>query len=295
MGLKMEDIDYARVKDDILQEDYNHEDFICSQLEKLPLFSIWDSCFQVAFDMLYCGSIPDCINGLNKEELEAAADDNPNETFIALLQPVQLWLSDKILIAMKKNEIKPILLSISIDGKIDVKRTYVDLVALRYWFTFRGIDLSHDYDTYFLDHYQDTIGRIYALIIKEVKYLSGIIYEPQSRIHKYYDDKVNWEEKYLNLKIENRRLKAGNTQNIRPHGNIERFAKNREQILGAALSVIIQWPVQCQNISGKFEATKIAKLVDDKSYLFWPETREPPLSLEKMEREINKWINKSGK
>jgi hypothetical protein len=79
------------------------------------------------------------------------------------------------------------------------------------------------------------------------------------------------------------------------HGNTERFALNREQILGASLSVITQWPKQCQNSSGKFEATKIARLVDEKALLFWPETGEPPLSREKMEREISKWINKIGK
>lgn len=81
----------------------------------------------------------------------------------------------------------------------------------------------------------------------------------------------------------------------KPHGNTERFAQNREQILGAALSVITQWTEQCKNSSGKFEATKIAKLIDEKSLLFWSETGEPPLSLEKMEREISKWINKTGK
>jgi hypothetical protein len=79
------------------------------------------------------------------------------------------------------------------------------------------------------------------------------------------------------------------------HGNTERFALNREQVIGAALSVITQWPKQCQNSSGKFEATKIAGLVDEKALLFWPETGQPPLSREKIEREISKWINKSGK
>jgi hypothetical protein len=81
----------------------------------------------------------------------------------------------------------------------------------------------------------------------------------------------------------------------KPHGNTELNAQKREQILGAALSVVTQWADQCQNSSGKFEATKIAKLIDEKSPLFWSATGEPPLSLEKMEREISKWINKIGK
>jgi hypothetical protein len=82
-----------------------------------------------------------------------------------------------------------------------------------------------------------------------------------------------------------------NSTATKPHGNAERFAKQREEVLGAALSVITQWPTECQNSSGKFEATKIAKLVDQKSLLYWPKTGEAPLGLEKMEREISKWIN----
>jgi hypothetical protein len=62
--------------------------------------------------------------------------------------------------------------------------------------------------------------------------------------------------------------------------------------LGAALSAITHWTEQCKNNSGKFEAAKIARLVDAKSFLFWPETGEPPLNLQKMEREISKWINR---
>jgi hypothetical protein len=79
------------------------------------------------------------------------------------------------------------------------------------------------------------------------------------------------------------------------HGNTERFAQNREKILGAALYVITQWPNHCHNSSGKFEATKIAEMIDSKSGLFWPDSGEPPLSREKMEREISKWINKIGR
>lgn len=78
----------------------------------------------------------------------------------------------------------------------------------------------------------------------------------------------------------------------KPHGNAERYSGYREQILGAALSVIAHWPEQCKNNSGKFEAAKIAKLVDAKSFLFWPKTGDPPLTLQKMERVISKWINR---
>ncbi len=85
---------------------------------------------------------------------------------------------------------------------------------------------------------------------------------------------------------------VGKKTATKPHGNTERFAKNREEILGAALSVITQCPEKCKNDSGKFEATKIAKLVDEKAYKYWPITHEPPLCRAKMEDEIGKWMNK---
>lgn len=81
----------------------------------------------------------------------------------------------------------------------------------------------------------------------------------------------------------------------KPHGNTEINAQKREQILGAAMSVLANWPEQCRNSAGKFEATKIATRIDEKSLLYWPKTGEPPLSREKMEREISKWIKMAGK
>jgi hypothetical protein len=77
-----------------------------------------------------------------------------------------------------------------------------------------------------------------------------------------------------------------------PHGNRKRFASPREEILGAALSVIYNWPEQCQDSSGKLVGTKIAKLIELKFLSYWPTKNEPPLSREKMERNINEWIHK---
>jgi hypothetical protein len=75
------------------------------------------------------------------------------------------------------------------------------------------------------------------------------------------------------------------------HGNSENNALKREQILGAALSVLANWPEQCKNGQGKVEATKVRKLIEEKALLFWKETGDPPLSSETIEREIRKWLN----
>lgn len=85
---------------------------------------------------------------------------------------------------------------------------------------------------------------------------------------------------------------AGNGQqninNDKPkiHGNAERFAQNREQVLGAALSVLKKYPEQCST------AADILRLVEEKSPLFWRETSEIPLSHDKASRLINQWLKK---
>lgn len=80
----------------------------------------------------------------------------------------------------------------------------------------------------------------------------------------------------------------------KPHGNTERFAKKREQVLGAALSVLARWPNECKNGLGKIEATKIRELIENKGYLFWRENGEPPLSTGEIEKLIREWLNKTN-
>ena len=80
-----------------------------------------------------------------------------------------------------------------------------------------------------------------------------------------------------------------------PHGNGERFAKTREEVMGAAFSVLAKWPDQCQSSSGKFVAAKIAALIDEKALLFWPLTGNPPLGREKIERNISEWLKKTDR
>lgn len=90
---------------------------------------------------------------------------------------------------------------------------------------------------------------------------------------------------------------SGQDENLPPktHGNTEVNAQKREEVLGAALSVLATWPEQCRNNAGAVEATKIRKLIEEKALLFWKATGEPPLSTDKIEREIRKWMKKTGK
>lgn len=72
------------------------------------------------------------------------------------------------------------------------------------------------------------------------------------------------------------------------HGMTEVHALKREEILSAALSVVTQFPQDCQFSSGGFSGAKIAKQIYDKAPLWWPESSDPPLSTKKMEEIINK-------
>lgn len=63
-----------------------------------------------------------------------------------------------------------------------------------------------------------------------------------------------------------------------PHHVAERFARYREQVLKAAIYCKETWPEQCKTYRAW------AELVDQKAQLFWPETGEPPLKPEQIER-----------
>lgn len=90
----------------------------------------------------------------------------------------------------------------------------------------------------------------------------------------------------------NQKNKLTNTSNQRP-AKSEGYAKNREEVLGAALSVLAQYRDQCVTSTGTIKGAKIAKLVIDKATLFWPSTHEPPLESETIPKIINEWLKKT--
>ncbi|MCG9026890.1 hypothetical protein LH462_03375 [Laribacter hongkongensis] len=69
------------------------------------------------------------------------------------------------------------------------------------------------------------------------------------------------------------------TQPQQLHGNSERHARNRESVLKAAMCCKANWPSQCGTTN-----RELARLIDEKAGLFWPESCKPPLSLDRIER-----------
>jgi hypothetical protein len=277
-------------------EDTQYSKYLLNVLGDITLLSLWDICIMFSSVLLYNDNVPDCIEGVDGDLLYEAIQANPDEE-LEILKPIQQWLSEQFVISIDKKEINPRVIGRSVDGKIDTKRTYIDDRQIFDWFLSRGIDVGEDSAVYLYDDYSRSLKRIHNDMLNVSRLMAAKIRNPDFEIP-VFDSTVTEEILVENVRLKeqinqmNQTIQTLSRQPIhkKTHGNAERFARNREEVLGAALSVIVQWPKQCKNSSGKFEATKIAKLIDEKSLLYWPETGEPPLGREKMEREISKWI-----
>lgn len=108
-------------------------------------------------------------------------------------------------------------------------------------------------------------------------------------------------EAYLRLLHENSALRK-QLEEVRPlspgqdkiHGNAERFARNRESVLGVAVAVLAAYPDQCRNSRGKVEATKVRELIEQHALKYWPNTGYPPLATTEIEKLLRKYLGKTG-
>jgi hypothetical protein len=267
-------------------DDGQYYHFLGKSLFEIPLLSLWDLCYLFARGMVDARSVPEkSIPDLDLKLLNEARESN-SEDFPVFLRRIQRWLSNEIVKSIDKKEIELKIIGRFIDGDIDTKRTFIDINELYGWFASRNIYVSGLQEKLFSD-YSRLLDRIRIDIFSVSRILESKIYDPDYEI----PDIADMSPGYIVVKSEENN--APITDKV--HGNAERFARNREEVLGVALSVVTQWPDQCKNDSGKFEATKIAKLIDEKSPIYWRKTGEPPLDREKMERELSKWINKTGK
>ena len=278
---------------DIFHEDDQFEIYLQEVVKDLLLLNLWDVCHVYAGHIAYSGKIPGGIKGVDLDLLNEAIEDDCVDV-PELLNPIQKWLSEELINSINNNEIKPKIIGRFLDGKIDAKRTYIDDGEIESWLLCRNVNIEVNSEGFY-EYSSSIFDRIFNEIIWCSRFLSAKVYNI------YLNNQEIGFRKIEDVLSENELLKVQlQKASSRPkykkmHGNTERFAKRREEVLGAALSVIVQWPEMCKNASGKFEATKIAKLIDQKSALFWTETGEPPLGIEKMEREISKWINSTGK
>jgi hypothetical protein len=86
---------------------------------------------------------------------------------------------------------------------------------------------------------------------------------------------------------------AGENAATKVHGNAERHAAKREQVLGAAFAVLAKWPKECRDAKGDPVASKIAAMVDAKAGLFWPDAKLP-LATDSIADHLREWIKKAN-
>ena len=289
-------------KPEVFYEALNHiyktdqyDEFLWGLIEEIPLISLWDSCIGFARVLAYSGSVPECVKNVDLDALYELSE--PNFSDSELLEPIQQWLSDQLIKSICNEEIESYLIGRFADGKIDPKRTFVDSTHIKEWLVCRGINIEDDsgYELFTIEAatYAEII---YNAILRASQLLISKAYDPHFTIPTNHEGREN---DYL--LFENTRLRQIINQSSgrfqpqkKTHANVERFAKGREQVLGAAVSVMAKWPELCRNKSNKIEATKIRELIDQKGKLFWRDTGQPPFSAEGIERLIREWINKTG-
>ena len=99
--------------------------------------------------------------------------------------------------------------------------------------------------------------------------------------------------KKIKLSTENQSCSESSLYPLKRPGRAEGYAKDREEVLGAALAVLAQYRDKCVTSTGTIKGAKITKLVIDKAPLFWPSTHEPPLEPETIPKIINEWLKKT--
>lgn len=215
-------------------------DFLYEKIGELPLQNLWDTCIVFARIIVFEGAVPDCIKGVDLNSLYDDSVELDATTEIELLTPIQQWLSDQIIKSIIANEINVNLLGRFADGRIDPERTYVGYDEIEKWLLCRGINTDGDVSNEFFNHdLIDALTIIHDAALSAAQILKTKTYHPDFKIPNYdtrEHDHLLFENSRLRRQIDNLSNRQQSHKKI--HGNTERFARNREQVLGAAIHVI---------------------------------------------------------
>lgn len=263
------------------------------------LVSIWDISFVFATDMFFDDTVPPSVKLKIKINDFDDLTGEQAETLKEGLIPLQQWMAEQIIKDIELGLLQASVIHKSIDGKIKPKHSVVENLSA--WAETRSIPLDNAYEDFLLSSeiaWDEINVRVDGMSKSLHLHIYDCMYElnPDLHIEDLGMDNDWLEAKIKKLKKKIKKLeKSADIKNQRLERRGEHHAKKREEVLGAALSVLIQWPDQCKNKQGKIQATKIAQLVDKKSSLFWEEPGDPPIGNAKIESLIREWINKTGK
>lgn len=146
------------------------------------------------------------------------------------------------------------------------------------------------YESFSIGLVEDIEGQVWKLKDQEPAEYKGIEVHHTHPIHPQVDD--------LLIKADQVAILRGAIKPKKePHNRfdiIDKSNRERMEILGAALAVLSEFRGECvTKTTGKVAGAKVAKLVDIKAQLFWPETLEPPQDKGSIEKIINEWLNKA--
>ena len=142
------------------------------------------------------------------------------------------------------------------------------------------------YESYDINVVEGAFGEVWCLRRPELNENNIYYTHP---IYPTDDDILIERDQILNLK-----------EAINPHRKphkrpdiTEKSNKDNMEVLGAALSVLAQFREQCESKGGVIQGAKIAKVIEEKAGLFWPETYQPPQEPEVLRKTINNWLKKT--
>jgi hypothetical protein len=284
---------------------YYLENVIYKKLNEIAFLNLWDECFIIAIEM-NVGRVEFEEVKLNYSLIEGKDILTEGESK-EFWMPMQNKVFELVCNSIEEGEMDALYIGRYLNGSIKGEDTFVHRDELDKWMESRGLERgepSFRFEDESVKLFSDMEKSVLSYAYEHAK----IVYVPQEVNEK------DWSIE--ELEFENRQLKASNelmssilddfhkTSQARTLNNTkifekqnrhkERYAVNREQILGAAMSVIANYSAQSRNSNGKVEATKVRTLIEDKSPLFWESQSEPPMKTEGIERLIREWLKKSG-
>lgn len=261
------------------------------KLQEIAFLSLWDECLIIAWELSSDRQVPEEV------KLDASIFDekewlsrSENKTF---WKELQTWVSQLICKSIDNGEVKALYVGRGIEGSINPENTFVHRDELDKWMWAR--DLERGEPTFIMQEETSSAFSEMESAVETYAYiLTDYLYEPFQDWKNGGRSKKDfaYENRYLKDKVD--KLEQLQKSVKPPNKHQERHAVKREEVLGAAMSVIAQWSDQCRNNLGKVEATKVRVLIEEKAPLFWRSTGEPPLSSDVIERLVREWLKKTG-
>jgi hypothetical protein len=286
-------------------------------IDGVDLISLRTSSVLIAIDQTHKLGIDACVKLFNAERPSQEQDERIYEELKyfeldlskELIEKIGASFLKSIVRAVENKELKTTTLRRYLSGEINCDQTTVSLDDLDAYYTLMNLEQGDCY--YRLAMYVNELLGFASQNIapSQISVTSFILNLPKvdqndlellnfnedlENYQRFQDDEERAEiyELFKQIRFPTLYKKSSSNQsNGKEHGNKIRFSQSREEILGAALAVVTQFPELCKNKRGSIEASKVAKVIEQKAGLFW-EDYEPPLSLRATEELIRKWLRK---